>query len=285
MVETLADSRPRAGALHFAGLPEDSPWPGLVAGEWPGRLPPATRVEDRQPAPFVDVASTTAEDWFKSRSSNFRGQVRRARRDLESRGAFARMASTPDEIARDVDALIRLHLARWSWRGGSAAMTPGVERMLREEAAVLVQAGTLRLAGVATAEETVAVQAIVAAGGEASYWLGGFDAEWAAAKPGIVALHTALEDSFAHGDVRFDLGGGDQEYKRRFTDSEQLLTWTTVLPRFARTPLDRLLMAPWRARSWLADVTRGRREQLARSSRERARRRLLGNSKDGGEGH
>jgi CelD/BcsL family acetyltransferase involved in cellulose biosynthesis len=166
-----------------------------------------------------------------------------------------RLASTQAEIEQDINAFIRLHHARWDPRGGSDALDAGVERMLHEVAPELVASGRLRLASVATADRTVAVQVIVAAGGEASYWLGGFDDEWARSKPALVALLAAVEDAFARADERFDLGGGTQDYKLRFADGQEPLEWTSVAPRGARAALDWALLAPSRAHAVLARVT------------------------------
>jgi len=243
-----------AGIVAVDGVPESSAWPGLLVDAWPGRRP-RRRVTETMGAPLITLAGLDFDAWFAARSSNFRSQMRRARRVLEEQGARVRLASTPAEIEQDIDAFIRLHHARWDPRGGSDALDPGVERMLKEIAGELVVAGRLRLASVATEDRTVAVQAIVAAGGEASYWLGGFDDDWARTKPALVALLAAVEDAFARGDERFDLGGGTQDYKLRFADGQEQLEWTTVAPRGARAALDWARLAPWRARGALARAT------------------------------
>jgi CelD/BcsL family acetyltransferase involved in cellulose biosynthesis len=262
---TLAEANP--GIVAFDGLPDVSPWPGLVADAWPGRLRPGRRVTERMGAPVLTLAGRDFEEWFATRSSNFRSQMRRARRSLEEQGATVRLASTPAEIEQDIGAFIRLHHARWDPRGGSDALDAGVERMLQEIAQELVAAGRLRLASVATADRTVAVQVIAAAGGEASYWLGGFDDEWARSKPALVALLVAVEDAFAREEERFDLGGGTQDYKLRFADGQDELRWTNIAPRRARTPIDWALLAPARARRALARATYEPRAALRRRLR------------------
>ena len=262
IAQALAETRP--GIVAFDGVPQGSPWPGLLADAWPGRLRPGRRVTEAMGAPTLTLADGGFDAWFAERSSNFRSQMRRARRSLEEQGAIVRLASTPAEIEQDIGAFIRLHHARWDPRGGSDALDDGVERMLQAIAQELVEAGRLRLASVATADETVAVQVIVAAGGEASYWLGGFDDAWARSKPALVALLAAVEDVFARGEERFDLGGGTQDYKLRFADGQDLLEWTSVAPRGARAPLDWALLAPSRARAALARATYEPRAALRR---------------------
>jgi CelD/BcsL family acetyltransferase involved in cellulose biosynthesis len=257
VAETLAPviAGARPGIVAFDGVPDGCPWPGLITDGWPGRRRPGRRVTETMGAPLITLAGLDFEAWFAGQSSNFRSQMRRARRSLEEQGATVRLASTQAEIEQDISAFIRLHHARWDPRGGSDALDAGVERMLHEVAPELVASGRLRLASVATADRTVAVQVIVAAGGEASYWLGGFDDEWARSKPALVALLAAVEDAFARADERFDLGGGTQDYKLRFADGQEPLEWTSVAPRGARAALDWALLAPSRAHAVLARVT------------------------------
>ncbi len=106
-----------------------------------------------------------------------------------------------------------------------------------------------------------------------SYWLGGFDDEWAREKPALVALLAAVEDAFARGDKRVDLGGGTQGYKLRFSDGQDELQWTSLAPRTARAPLDWVRLAPWRARGALARSTSDQRAAL--------RQRFSSGSRDG----
>jgi CelD/BcsL family acetyltransferase involved in cellulose biosynthesis len=261
LAPALAGARP--GILAFDGVPDGCPWPGLLTDAWPGRRP-GRRVTESMGAPLVTLAGSDFDGWFGARSSNFRSQMRRARRALEEQGATVRLASTPAEIEQDIRAFVRLHHARWDPRGGSDALDEGVERMLHEVAPELVASGRLRLASVATADRTVAVQVIVAAGGEASYWLGGFDDDWARSKPALVALLAALDDAFAREDERFDLGGGTQDYKLRFADGQEQLEWTSLSPRGARAPLDWARLAPSRGRKALARATDGPRAALRR---------------------
>jgi CelD/BcsL family acetyltransferase involved in cellulose biosynthesis len=73
-----------------------------------------------------------------------------------------------------------------------------------------------------------------------------------------VALLEAIGHALARGATRFDLGPGDQAYKRRFADAERRLDWVTLLLPGPRRPLTRLQLAPRR---------------VAREVRDRARRR------------
>src|SRR5215212_5867963 len=265
LAPALAGAGP--GIIAFDGVPDACPWPGLLADVWPGRRRPRRHVTEVMGAPVVTLAGSDFDGWFGDRSSNFRSQMRRARRALEEQGATVRLASTQAEIEQDIGAFIRLHHARWDPRGGSDALDDGVERMLHAIAPELVASGRLRLASVATPDQTVAVQAIVAAGGEASYWLGGFDDDWARNKPALVALLAALEDAFARADERFDLGGGTQNYKLRFADAQEQLEWARLSPRGVRAPFDWARLAPSRARHALAEATYEPRAALRRRLR------------------
>ena len=93
-------------------------WPDLMAAGRPGRLRAGRRMFERFPAPLLTLTDQTYERWLSGRSSNFRSQMRRARRSLEERGATVRLAATPSEMDADLRAFIRLHHARWDPRGG-----------------------------------------------------------------------------------------------------------------------------------------------------------------------
>jgi CelD/BcsL family acetyltransferase involved in cellulose biosynthesis len=105
----------------------------------------------------------------------------------------------------------------------------------------------------------VSAHLVLAAGEETTYWLGGFDEAFAADRPGLVALLQAVEHALARGATRFDLGPGDQAYKRRFADGDRPLDWVTLVLPGLRRPLTRLQLAPRRLAREVRDGVRRRR--------------------------
>lgn len=120
--------------------------------------------------------------------------------------------------------------------------------MLRDAGQTLLAEQRLRIWLVELEGQPVAAQVFVAAGGEVVYWNGGFDEAHADLKPAMLAILAAIEDAFARGEARMDLGGGTQEYKLRFADSHDPLTWGGLIPPGPRYPLVRLLLAPSQTR-------------------------------------
>jgi CelD/BcsL family acetyltransferase involved in cellulose biosynthesis len=264
---TLAAAAPRAAALRLEGVEAGSDWPGLLARAWPGRLRPRLRRDLTLPAPTLELAGGSFDGWLRSKSSNFRQQMRRLRRKLDERGAAVRLASSPEELDRALEAFRRLHHERWSGRGGSS-IEPEVERAVADAGRGLLAGGRFRAFTIEADGETISSQLFVAAGGELAYWNGGFDEAWAPYKPAMLTLLAAIEDAFERGERRLDLGGGAHDYKLRLADGDDPLAWITLFPRGARYPLTRLQMLPtharWSARAVARRLPAGLRARLKR---------------------
>lgn len=249
LAAALAAGGPPVGRIRLEGLPSGSPWPHVLRTGWPGRRQPWYHRQPATPAPTISLAGMPDADVFlASRSSNFRQQMRRARRKLDTDGFSFRVASGPAEIERDLRAFERLHNARWDFRGGSTALTPGTVEMLADVGRELAGEGRFLLVSLERDGVVVNSQLFVAAGDEISYWNGGFDDDYAAYKPSMVALVEALRMACERGFRRFDLGPGAQEYKYRFTDDEDSLVWQTLIPVGPRFAPARALYAPREAR-------------------------------------
>ena len=181
------------------------------------------------PAPAIPLDVADIDAWLAARSSNFRSQVRGARRKAAARGLTVQEAPAQD-IEAAVEALLRLHAARWDRRGGSD-LPDGIDRMLVDAARELIPRGRMSLLRIAGGDATVAAMLFVVAGRQMTYWNGGFDEDSADLRPGIVTLVEATGRAIAAGCDRLDLGPGDAPYKRRLADEEDaLVTWALVPP-------------------------------------------------------
>ena len=243
----LASARPVPALLRLEGIPAGSPWPDLLGGAWPGRGRPFVHRDSSAPAPIVPL-SGSFEDWMAAKSGNFRQQMRRSRRKLEQAGATFRTAGTAEEVERALPEFERLHRARWDPRGGSGALRPGLLDMLAEAGERLVPGERFELNLIEVDGRMIGAHIFVAAGGETSYWLGGFDDDYGAQRPSMLALLDELERCFARGDDRFDLGPGGQDYKYRFADSDETLEWMTLVPPGPQHARAMALLLPRRAR-------------------------------------
>jgi CelD/BcsL family acetyltransferase involved in cellulose biosynthesis len=244
--EALAAASPRPWAIVFEGQPVDRDWAGELAGAWPGRGP-WRHATPPVASPTVDLSPADYESWLATKTGNFRQQARRFRRRLDKEGATFRVAG-PGEIERAVSAFVDLHGARWSERGGSNALVDGLAPMLLDAAGELAPLGRFRAVTIEIDGTVVSAQLLVAAGGEVSYWNGGFDERWERHKPAQQTLLFAIADAIERGDRRIDLGPGAQDYKRRLADGEDAVDTVTVVPRGTAYPLGRARLAPYQAR-------------------------------------
>jgi CelD/BcsL family acetyltransferase involved in cellulose biosynthesis len=228
----LAAALAQTGAriVRFEGVAESSQWPAALAHAWPGRRRPRLYRDLAVPAPFVSLAGRDLDSWLRSRSSNFRSAIRRHAKRGDEMGASIRRATDPVEARRRMRDFARLHRARWASRGGSGVLDRRVEAMLIEAVEGLLAYDRLRLYLMELDGRVVGADLFVAAGGEASYWLGGFDDDVARLAPSIRNIYAAVEEAIAREDRRLDLGAGGQEYKYRFADGEEQLEWWVLLP-------------------------------------------------------
>jgi CelD/BcsL family acetyltransferase involved in cellulose biosynthesis len=234
----LAGASPRPSIVALEGIDVDSPWPDRLARHYPGPLRPmVSRRSLVLDTPTLSLNGLSFDDWMQSKSGNFRSQMRRMRRQLADDGGVVRMSDAGSDLERDIDAFMRLHLGRWEERGGSGLAEVRMDRMLLDAAGELLPEGRFRLWLVEIDGKAIGAGLFLAAGGELSYFNGGFDEEFARYKPTLQTILSALEDAFGRGEQRLDFGGGPQPYKLRFADSEAPLAWVNLRPRTARYPL------------------------------------------------
>ena len=239
IAEALASARPGADVLALESIPLTSQWPVALSERWPGPLKPPLRQYYVQSSPTISLAAGSLDAWLAGKSSNFRGQMRRTRRQFEQAGGTVR-ATTAATLEADVAALMRLHAGRWEGRGASAivAKEGSFAALFEELGATELAGGRLRLYLLELDGEPISAQLFAAAGGEVLHVNGGWDERHAQYKPSLLGILAGIEDAFAHGDARVDLGPGDQSYKLRLADGDDPCAWTLLIvprPRMALT--------------------------------------------------
>lgn len=269
IVQSLTEVDPRPDVIMFEGLRGDSPWPSLLCDLWPNPGKLSLRRQFSQPAPFLELSAITYAEWFASRSAKFRSNMRRGLREVQKHGAIVRLSRNRQELTDDLEAFARLHRLRWRTRGGSGALNPGVERMLAEVGACLIEEGRFRLWSMHLDGRPISSHLFLTAGEETAYWLGGFDdTETRIQQPAILTILSALEHAFAVGDTRFDLGSGGQWYKYNFSQTAGSVDWVLLIPRGWRSFLARIQLAPLRARIMLAQRAPARAKRFVRRAWE-----------------
>jgi CelD/BcsL family acetyltransferase involved in cellulose biosynthesis len=238
MAAALAGMQPRPASVVFEGADREDPWPELIAAAWPARRRPRMRTDGRMDAPAIELGGAY-EEWLERRGRKFRKEARRTARRLEEEQVRGRIS----EESEDIDVLLRLHHARWQDRGGSN-VGAAAARVIALAAEQLAPESRLIVALLEGPQGPVSAELIVLAGSTAAFWGGGFDPSWASFAPGTQAMLLALRHLAERGVQVADLGGGEDEYKRRLADADQPLVWRTVFPRGARYPLLRVRLAP-----------------------------------------
>jgi CelD/BcsL family acetyltransferase involved in cellulose biosynthesis len=241
---------PRPGAIAFESVPAGCPWPLALAEQWPARMRPWLRRYFTMSSPTVALAQDSFEEWLGSKSSNFRSQMRRMRRKFAQAGGSGRF-STQETLHDDIAALVRLHAGRWEGRGESSIVAGGAElaEAFEQVGRLALDDGGFRLRILELDGEPISAQLFAAAGGDVIYYNGGWDERHAQYKPAMLGILDAIEDAFARGERRMDLGPGAQPYKLRFADGTDPLSWWVLIPPGRRMPatLARTLpMTTWR---------------------------------------
>ena len=258
----LHGRRPRPQVLRFEGISPRSPWPTLLQHAWPA--PGRTRLlrTGIASALVLQLDGRSFDDWFAAKTSHFRQRLRKARKAAVEAGGAFRLADASSAEA-DIESFLRVHEDRWRERGGSRAVGPPVAALLRATGPGLVAAGQLRVWSLDVGGLPVASSLVFRAGNELGYWLNGFDARHARLEPSKVSILRVVEDAFALGAHRVDLGEGTFAYKRRFADEEEELLRLVMVPPSRRALQVAVGLAPGRARAWAAlHVPEERKAQL-----------------------
>ena len=221
-------------------------------------------------APTLTLTEPDFDTWFAGRSSNFRQQMRRKGRQMEQRGGRIRMATTQEEASRDLEAMFVQHRERWEERGEQGSIKEGTEDHMREAVSRLLPMERARLWTIEADGKPVCVQYFTVAGGELTYWGGGFDPEWEDLQPAQQVILAAVEDAFARGEHRIDFGGGNQRYKGRFANGDDPIAWVSIYPRNRRYAVTRAQLLPKQMRF----AARGLARRLPEEHQERLKRLL-----------
>lgn len=234
----FAEAHPPPDLVALEALPLASPWTVALRDRWPSRIRPLTSQYLVCGCPTVSLRDRSFDDWLASKSSNFRGQMRRLSRRFEAQGGATR-TSTAATLKADVDALVRLHGSRWEGRGNSNLVAFGerLSPMLCKVGEQLLESGRFRLRMLEIEGEPISAQLFLAAGERVLYVNGGWDERFAQLKPPMLGLLGAVEDAFERGDQTLDLGLGEQQYKLRFADGNDPVAWSVLMVPSRRLPL------------------------------------------------
>jgi CelD/BcsL family acetyltransferase involved in cellulose biosynthesis len=236
--------------VALEGVPRSAEWARALREAWPGRVRPYRRRYQVSGCPTVSLHASSFDEWLSAKSSKFRAETRRLRRQFAAAEGTMRV-STPDTLRADVDVFVRLHASRWEGRGSSKLIALGnrLPALLCDIGQTLLeQEGRFILRMCEVEDEPMSAQLFLSGGGGVQYIAAGWDERFAKLKPSILGMLATIEDGIERGEDRFHLGPGEQEYKVRFADGDDPVDWTLLVPAGVRGPLTLLRTAPMRGR-------------------------------------
>ena len=245
IIDNLAVVDPHPDLIAFEAVPLTSAWQQTLREHWPSRTRPIVSQYHHHSCPTVSLHNESYDDWLAGKSSNFRGQMRRMRRQFEAAGGTTRMA-TATTLGTDVESFCQLHRSRWESVSHSSlvALDDDLNKMLMEVASDLLGDGRFRLWITEIDDQPISAQMFVAAGGEVHYFNGGWNERFAKYRPAQLGILAAIEDGFARSDSRLDLGPGQQQYKLRLADDDDPVGWSILIPPGRRLPLTAIGAVP-----------------------------------------
>ena len=223
LLDHLARERRRWDFCDFQQLRADSP---LLHTAMPAGLRAEIRTQETCPVLSLSGRGEGVEEWLSPRMA---ANLRYSRRRLAREGGRLETADA-DTLGETLDALYRLHAARWNRRHLTGAFAGRRTREFhREAAAALLERGWLRLYGLRLEGDLCAVLYCFLCGGRAYYYSGGFDPAIGALSPGTLLTAHAIDDALRNGAAEFDFLRGDEAYKYRWgagdTWNSRLLLW------------------------------------------------------------
>jgi CelD/BcsL family acetyltransferase involved in cellulose biosynthesis len=163
--------------------------------------------------PLIDLDGLGWDEFVASLGPSHRANLRRRIRQLERAPGFAfRSASTPEEVERGFDALVRLHRLRW--RGGSDALGDReVVDFHREFCRLSLERGWLRLHLLELEGRPVAALYGLRYRDRFLFYQAGFDPAFAQRSVGLVCFALSIRAAIAEGAKQYDLLHGAEAYK------------------------------------------------------------------------
>lgn len=256
VAHALAGLLAAADALDLKGLDATSPSiPALCAA---APRPHAARVVPRSSSPYVELPGSW-DDYLRSRSGNFRKQLRKSRRLLEQRGRIdvARLADGADTRGPMAE-VVAIDAASWKADRGTALFgPPPLRAFLLDVVARLHARGWIDLHVLRLDGRPVAHELCFDLAGRVFSYNSGYRRDLARCSPGTALTAHVLEQACARGRIEYDLLRGDEAYKARWGDkqrSEVELVFAAARPRARVLAAGLALRARARRWRWLSTL-------------------------------
>lgn len=224
MLEHLAAARAHWDLCHLQELRAASP---LLAVKYPEAL--QVRAFAAGVCPVLRLPRDMSE--LRARlDSKFRRDVHRAGNHIRKSGETVFETASAENLQEHLEALFRLHAARWQSRN-EPGMLENEDKLgfHREVADAFGKVGGLRVYSMRFRGEVASVVYAFAGHERAYAYLGGFDPALAKMSPGAVTMEYAIEESIKEGLTEFDFLRKEEEYKYLWGSerrvNQRLLLW------------------------------------------------------------
>lgn len=156
-------------------------------------------------------------------STHFRKKLRYCRRTLARSAPLTFDVVNSTNADAFLDALFRLHAARWQRRGMPGMLADDViQQFHRDVAHRMLEAGALRMLRMCLGERPIAVFYGFAHHRTVYFYLSGYDPEFEKLSPGNVVIEEAIVAAAREGATAFDFLRGAEEYKRAWGAEERM---------------------------------------------------------------
>jgi CelD/BcsL family acetyltransferase involved in cellulose biosynthesis len=229
--QLLAVADPVPHVLALEPIPLASHWLPAFRDGWPSPLRPLASTYDIWPSWIVSMRGTTFEQWLAGRSGHLRRELRRRSSRFQAAGGSMRL-TTAETINADIEAFVRLHAGRWGARGWSRLLALGsrLPRLLHDLAKELLAQQRFRLSLLEIHGEPIGADVSLSAGAELVSVNLGWDERYSRLSPAQLILQRKLEDAFARGNARVNLGFGENATKLAFATGTEPVAWNLLLP-------------------------------------------------------
>jgi CelD/BcsL family acetyltransferase involved in cellulose biosynthesis len=209
-----------AGDENLAGfdlrtIPSDSPTLHVMRQMLPSRG--TMRESEESQCPIIELPGTW-EEYLATKSKNYRKKIReyekRCERDLQV--TFRR--TQIDDLLADMNALRRLHRARWESKSRAFLDADYIE-FHANLANRLMARDALRLYLIESGGQPIAALYCFRHGDTIYYYQSGRDPRYARYRLGLIIIHWAVRESILEGAQQFDLLTGTEAYKQRWATS------------------------------------------------------------------
>ena len=221
----LAGRADRWQACDFEPLPADSP---LLQAQAP--LGWGAEAEPRDVCPVLTLPSRV-EDLQQVVPTRQLSNLRKYRRKAEAMGGLRTEVADEDDWEEALEALIRLHEARWESQGQPGVLQgESLRAFHREVAAGFLARGALLLIALRLQGETIAALYGFQEQTTVTCYLPGFEPGWAKLSPGVMVVGAAVEEAVQRGARTIDFLRGKEDYKYSWGAKDRV-TWRKRLRR------------------------------------------------------